>query len=102
MYKTYIYATVAQVLAENIPEQQPLNSPLEPMVASDDDMLFADDVLRKVESYKDKAVLVEDFESWMALLEIIATDLQLSPATDFPKVAAVLNRYRIANGKEPL
>lgn len=94
-YKTYIVAKVQEAI-------DTLTAPTDPSVAPESSPVFPDEVMHKLEGYKDKAIGVNDFESFMALLEIVTTDLRLNPSSDFEKIASVLNRYRRENNLEPL
>jgi len=99
LYATYIYAQVNDALtpATN------LEPTIEPVVApSLSSGVFSDDIMRKLGFYKDTAIYVEDFESWISFLEKVATELGLSPANDLEKLASVFNLYRIEVGKDPL
>jgi hypothetical protein len=95
-YQTYIYAAVQNAI------DQSLSAPTQPAVAPQSAPIFSDDIMQKLSFYKDKALSVMDFESWMLLLENVAAELKLNPATDFQKIAAVLNLYRVENNLEPL
>jgi len=99
LYKTYIYAKVQEAVDEL---KDPLKEPFEPALAPESAPVFSDEIMRKLDLYKDKAISVNDFESWMALLEKVATETGLNPATDFEKIASVLNRYRRDVNLEPL
>lgn len=98
--KTYIYAAVKNALEQNI-ENVP-GEVLQPLVAPQSAPVFPEDVMRRISFYNDMALNVEDFESWMNLLEHVANETGLSVATDLEKIASVLNRFRMENGKEPL
>jgi len=103
LYKTYIIAQVGMALDENLLAEDSVPKNVgEPLVAPESAPVFTDDIMRQLQFYKDKAVAVEDFEAWMKFLELVANELKLNPATDFPKIASVLNRYRVDEGKEPL
>ena len=100
---TYIIAQVETALNTNlipIPDA-PTDVGL-PLVAPESCPIFSDTIMQKLLYYNDKATMVEDFETWIAFLEIVANKLGLNPATDFGKLASVLNRYRINEGKIPL
>ena len=102
-YKAYIIAQVNKALEQNLPAENTNPQDVgQPLVAPESVPVFPDEIMMRLQFYKDKAVAVEDFESWMKFLEIVANDLGLNPATDFPKLASVLNRYRVAENKEPL
>lgn len=103
LYKTYVIAQVQMALDQNLLTEE--NTPKglgEPLVAPESIPIFPDTIMTKLQFYKDKAVAVEDFESWMKFLELVTNELKLNPASDFPKLASVLNRYRVDEGKEPL
>jgi len=103
LYKTYIVAQVQLALDQNLQTEENVPKNVgEPLVAPESLPVFPDEVMTKLQFYKDKAVAVEDFESWMQFLEIVTNELKLNPASDFPKLASVLNRYRVDEGKEPL
>jgi hypothetical protein len=73
-----------------------------PSVAPESCPMFSEDIMQKLQSFNDKAAMIEDFETWMTFLEIVANKLGLNPATDFGKLASVLNRHRVNEGKPPL
>lgn len=100
---TYVIAKVEEAINENIKPspEMPVEVGL-PLVAPDDCPIFSEDIMRKLQFYEDNAIAVEDFETWLTFLEIIANQLELNPATDFGKLASVLNRYRLNSGKDPL
>jgi hypothetical protein len=95
---TYIYAQVKDAL---IPETN-LEPTIDPVVAPSLSGIFSDEIMRKLGFYKDTAIYVEDFESWISFLEKVATELGLSPANDLEKLASVFNLYRVEVGKDPL
>lgn len=104
LYATYIIAQVQDALDQLIETKEdttPKNLG-EPLVAPESVPVFPDELMRRIQFYKSMAIAVEDFESWMAFLERVANELKLNPATDFPKLASVLNRYRVGVGKDPL
>jgi len=103
LYTTYIIAQVQQVLDQNLlaEETTPKNVG-EPVVIPESVPVFPEEIMRRIKFYRDMAIIIEDFESWMAFLEKIANELKLNPASDFPKIAGVLNRYRLDVGMEPL
>jgi len=103
LHATYIVTHVKAALDEKLMAEEavPKNTG-EPAVAPQSMPVFSDDVMRKLQFFKTKAIEVPDFETWMTFLEIVASELKLNPATDFPKIASVLNRYRVDEGKEPL
>jgi hypothetical protein len=94
-YKTYIVAKVQEAIDN-------LSAPTDPAVAPESSPIFPNEIMHKLEGYKDKAIGVSDFESFMTLLETVANDLRLNPSSDFEKIASVLNRYRRENNLEPL
>ena len=102
LYKTYIISTLQHVIAQHFPQEETFNNPGEPSVAPEGTFIFPDDIMKKIEYYKDNAILVDDFESWMAFLENVATELALNPAQDLDDLASVLNQYRVTEGKKPL
>lgn len=95
LYKTYIYAKVQEAVDQ-------LTDPLAPAVAPESAAVFSDEVMRKLLLFKDTAIAIPDFESWMILLESVAIEIGLNPAIDFQKIASVLNGYRVDVGLEPL
>jgi hypothetical protein len=102
LHTSYIIAQVQMALDQNIPQEQVPKSSGEPIVAPESAPVFSDEIMCKLKFYKDKAIEVPDFETWMKFLEIVAGELGLNPASDFPKLASVLNRYRVDEGREPL
>jgi hypothetical protein len=100
---TYIIAHVQAALDHNLlaAEEVPKGTG-EPVVAPESLPVFSDDIMCRMQFFKDKAIAIPDFEAWMQFLELVAGELGLNPATDFPKIASVLNRYRVDEGKEPL
>jgi len=103
LHTSYIIAQVQAALDQNLLalEQIPKSSG-EPVVAPESLPVFNDEIMRKLKFYADKAITIPDFEAWMQFLELVAGELGLNPASDFPKIASVLNRYRVDDGKEPL
>jgi len=103
LYLTYIMAHVQNAIDQNLLDgETTLKNLGEPVVIPDTVPVFPDETMRRLRFYKDMALIIEDFESWMMFLEKIANELGLNPASDFPKIAGVLNRYRLDEGKEPL
>lgn len=103
LYVTYIVAQVQKALDENLMAQDAIPKNLgEPLIAPESATVFPDEVMLRLQFFKNNAIAIEDFESWMIFLEHVTNELKLNPATDFPKIASVLNRYRIDDGKEPL
>jgi hypothetical protein len=103
LYKTYILATLEKVLAHNLNVDDPeLKDPGAPSVAPEDLPVFSEKTMGLIEQYRKHALLVEDFENWMALLENVAAMAGLNPATELDELASVLNRYRVDAGKQPL
>lgn len=67
-----------------------------PVIAPPDALLFPEEVLRQIAFHKDKVLVVQDFEGFMALLDEIVAELQLDPGKGRTDLAAVLNSYRQA------
>jgi len=103
LHKTYIISQVQKALDQNMlaPETIPKNLG-DPLIIPESVPVFSTEIMLKLQLYKDMAIAVEDFETWMCFLERITTELNLNPSTDFPKIAGVLNRYRVDAGKDPL
>ena len=99
--KSYLLQVLADALAQE-PIEQELPPPVAPAVAPPDAPPFPVEIMERLDHYKGKALLVQDFEGFMALLNAIANELKLNPATDLPKIAGVFNSYRVAEGLEPL
>lgn len=91
LHISYIFAQV-QIALDDI----------EPAIAPKDVPIFPDEIMRRLQLYKDMAVAIEDFEAWMKFLERLTVELDLNPTTDYPKLAGILNQYRVAENKEPL
>ena len=102
LHKTYIVSAFQHVLSQNLPQENLFQEPGEPAVAPENALVFPEDIMKKIQYYKDNAILVEDFESWMAFLENVAIELDLNPAQDLENLASVLNQYRISEGQPPL
>ena len=83
------------------PEPLP-QPPGAPAVAPPNAPLFPIDVMENIERYKEKALMIQDFEGFMALLTAVATELNLNPAVDLPNLAAIFNKWRLAEGLDPL
>jgi hypothetical protein len=87
----------------DVPVQIPTSSdPSQPTIAPTDVAVFPEEIMSKLGFYKDKAILVEDFEGFSELLQLAAEETGLNPAQDLEKIASVFNRYRIENGKQPI
>ena len=83
-------------------EAHPLQAtPISPALPIDDIGLDAK-ILVDLEGFKKKATDALDFEAYMAVIEEAIRVLQLSPFTDFPRVAAVFNGYRMEQDMKPL
>ena len=103
LYATYIIAHVTDALDQTLLTQESIPKDVgEPPVFQESTPIFSDDIMRHLQFFKSMAVEIEDFESWMLFLDKVASELKLNPASDFPKIASVLNRYRVDEGKEPL
>ena len=103
LYATYIIAHVKDALDQTLLNQEAIPKDIgEPPVFQESTPIFSDEVMRQLQFFKYMAIEIEDFESWMLFLDKVAFKLKLNPATDFPKIASVLNRYRVDEGKEPL
>ena len=104
LYATYIIAHVQAALDGNLVLDEALlpRTPGEAVVAPESTPVFSDDIMRKLQFFKTTAIDIPDFEAWMKFLELVAGELKLNPAVDFPRIASVLNRYRVDEGKEPL
>jgi hypothetical protein len=98
--KSYLLKVLSDALDEN--KELPPNTPGGPAVAPPGSTPFSAEVMEQLEHYKGKALLIQDFEGFMALLNVIANELKLNPATDLPGIASVFNSYRVAEGLEPL
>lgn len=92
---------MVQAVADAIPVV--LTEPvIEPKVATDG-VAFSPEVDARIRlQYADRALVVNTFELFMDLLQDICNNLQLVPATDLPKIAALLNAMRIEKGLAPL
>lgn len=86
----------------DIPKEPEPAPPGAPAVAPPGELLFSEEIMRGLERYKGKAILIQDFEGFMAFIAQIAQELKLNPAIDLPNIAAVFNSYRVAEGLEPL
>lgn len=106
MHKAYIIAQVQKCLADNLDlayDGTVPDNPGKPTVAPEGTPVFPIDIMTRLEdNYRYIAIQIPDFESWMVLLEKVATELKLNPAQDFDKIASILNQFREASGKEPL
>ena len=103
LYKTYMYASVQNAL--DTLKLMEILGPEEvgsPSVAPQDAAIFSDDMMKRLEAYADKAIVIPDFEAWMDFLEIVANELGLDPISDIEKLASVLNNYRVEQNLEPL
>jgi hypothetical protein len=76
-------------------------TPISPALPIDDTGLDAT-VIMNLEKYRTMVLLAQDFGAYMELITLAVTELQLSPAKDFPKVAAIFNGYRLEQDKKPL
>lgn len=101
--KSYLLKVLADALDDNKETSGlPAGAPGAPVIAPPDAAPFPAIVMEQLEHYKGKVLLIQDFEGFMALLNVIANELKLNPATDLPNIAAVFNSYRVAEGLEPL
>jgi len=100
-YKSFIIASVKKVLAQDLVQIEP-ETPGGPMVAPPDAPIFPEEVMRKLEAYREKALLITDFEGFIKLIEITIAELKLNPAQDNSKVASIFNLFRKENNLEPL
>jgi len=98
-------AQVQKALAENLDMEYDGTIPDDlgaPSVAPEGTPVFPVDTMKRLEEFKDTAIMIPDFESWLILLEKVASELNLNPATDFDKISSILNQYREAANKDPL
>ena len=84
------------------PNDVVIESPVAPIVAPDDAPVFDLETMEKFKEFQDSAVLAPDFETFSNLLVEVANRLGMNPAVDLPKIASVLNRFRVDAGKEPI
>jgi len=77
-------------------------NPGKPSVAPEGVPVFEDDLMQRLDAHRSKVLNVSDFESFMDLLQNIATEEGLNPAQDFDELASVLNRFRLDKGLDPL
>jgi len=100
---SYIVKAVKDSLAQDAvaPVQLEQEFPGAPVVAPTDAPVFPEETMRKLDAYKEKAQLIQDFEGFMALLDYITNEEHLLPA-DRTKLASLLNRFRFEAGEDPL
>lgn len=86
-----------------MPSEEPRlqETPIDPALPIEDTGLPAD-IVTKIESYHEEAIRIADFGTYMSMIGKIIKELGLNPDTDFPKVAALLNNFRLARNKKPL
>lgn len=96
-----IPAFITQAVAEIITPTL-IETVIEPEV-SPGGIQFSSEVDSRIRlQYADRALTVNNFELFMDLLHEIASTLGLVPATDLPKIAALLNAMRVEKNLEPL
>ena len=100
LFRYYIISKVKEALTD--PTPAPLSDPSQPTVAPEDSPVFPENIMRQLEFFKEKALLVKDFEGFSALLEQAAIELNLNPAQDLEKIASILNLYRTQAVDNPL
>jgi hypothetical protein len=104
--RSYLLKVLSDALEEHQEVTPPTTllpgTPGAPEVAPPDAAPFSAEVMQQLEYYRGKALLVQDFEGFMALINTIANELKLNPAQDLPKIAGVFNSYRVTEGLEPL
>jgi len=80
-----------------------LQGPIAPAVQAPNDFpAFDEPTLAKIGTYKNNALIAENFEQFTKLIEDIANALALVPDLYRAKIASVLNRYRVDSGLAPL
>lgn len=57
---------------------------------------FAPETIEKLASFKESALICTNFEEFSNLVQRIAEALALRVAEDLPKIASVLNQYRLS------
>lgn len=103
LFQHYVISRIKEALASiDVPETTPTADPSQPAVAPADAVIFPENVTRQLEFYKEKALLVQDFEGFQALLEQAAVELGLNPAQDLGNIASIFNLYRTQAGENPL
>jgi hypothetical protein len=75
--------------------------PSQPSVAPEDASIFPEEMMLKLEFYKEKVLLVEDFEGFSDLVTHATQELLLG-VSETEKVAAIFNRFRLEAGKDPI
>lgn len=95
-----LYFKIKKVVLSYIDDNStnPQIEPALPVQAPD----FTEGELVKLQVYQDEVCNIKTFEEFMSFVEKAIVDLQKNPATDYPKIAAIFNGYRLARNLQPL